>query len=120
MSELSILILDDESLARFGLKEQLELSGYHRVYTAASYEEALDVYRRERPDLAVVDINLESERSGLDFLKAADELTWRIILSGYGRGQYEQELADLEYNLFLEKPITFKEVAKEIGRLTTA
>jgi DNA-binding response OmpR family regulator len=60
-----ILLVDDDALMRRSLAYNLEQAGY-RTSTAASAEDALEMIRRELPDLVLLDINLP----GIDGLEA--------------------------------------------------
>ena len=55
-----ILIVEDEILIGWALKLVLHLAGHHAVGPAASADEALRLAQVERPELAFVDINIES------------------------------------------------------------
>lgn len=111
----SILILDDEILCAMGLKAQLEGAGFHNVLIASSYERAMELYRRFGPEAAIVDINLQSDHTGLDFVRAAEKLTTIIILSGYGANLYRQELQTVRYDKFLEKPAPLEAIVEALG-----
>lgn len=52
-----ILAVDDDQLVRESLRWNLERAG-HRVITVGSGEAAIEVARRERPDLVVLDVGL--------------------------------------------------------------
>lgn len=101
----TILILDDEVISAMSLKAQLEIKGYAKVLTASNYEAAMEIRRREQPTMVIVDINLQSDKSGLDFLREAGRMDRVIILSGYGEELYLDELRSLHYDSFLEKPV---------------
>jgi DNA-binding response OmpR family regulator len=60
-----ILVVDDDSLMRRSLGLQLEQAGY-RASTAANAEDALQLAKRDRPDLVLLDIGLP----GMDGLEA--------------------------------------------------
>lgn len=60
-----ILVVDDDTLMRRSLGLQLEKAGY-RASTAANAEDALQLARRDRPDLILLDIGLP----GIDGLEA--------------------------------------------------
>ena len=53
----TILIVDDEPSMRLLLQAELEDEGY-RVLTAATGEEALDLFDRQAPDLVALDIKM--------------------------------------------------------------
>ena len=54
---MRILIADDESIIRMGLKAMLVEMG-HEVVSAVNGREALDMARRYQPDLAILDIKM--------------------------------------------------------------
>jgi DNA-binding response OmpR family regulator len=62
-----ILLVDDDALMRRSLSFNLEQAGY-RVSTAADAESALDLARRDPPDLILLDIGLPG-MDGLDALR---------------------------------------------------
>ena len=63
-----ILVVDDDALMRRSMAFNLEQAGY-RASTAANAEDALDLARRESPDLILLDIGLPG-MDGLDALRA--------------------------------------------------
>ncbi len=63
----SILLVDDEPNIRFFYSDVLTERG-HRVYEAASGDEAMHVIAEKSPDLVVLDIKLASE-NGLHLLQ---------------------------------------------------
>jgi DNA-binding NtrC family response regulator len=62
----TILIVDDEPAARYGLRKALE--GKYRIAEADSAEAAREALLREQPDLLLLDVVLP-EQDGLSFLK---------------------------------------------------
>ena len=66
-----ILIADDESLIRLDLREMLVELGYDVVGEAGDGRSALDLARKLRPDLVIMDIRMP----GVDGISAAEELT---------------------------------------------
>jgi len=62
-----ILMIDDDALMRRSLAFNLEQTGY-RVSTAATAEDALEMIRRDPPDLILLDIGLPG-MDGLDALR---------------------------------------------------
>ncbi len=51
----TVLVVDDQSVNRIVLKTMLEKEGF-RVLLACDGQEAVDAYRRERPDLVLMDV----------------------------------------------------------------
>jgi two-component system, response regulator PdtaR len=66
-----IVIADDESLIRLDLREMLTDLGYDVVGEAGDGRNALDLARKLRPDLVIMDIKMP----GVDGIAAAEELT---------------------------------------------
>jgi response regulator NasT len=66
-----IIIADDESLIRLDLREMLTHLGYDVIGEAGDGRSAVDLARRLRPDLLIMDIKMPD----LDGISAAEELT---------------------------------------------
>ena len=67
MKPFKILIVEDEVLIADNLKRFLTKKGYHILDIAISYEEAVEIYLREKPDIALLDIRLNGPKTGIDF-----------------------------------------------------
>jgi len=63
---LRILIIEDEVIIADDLQDTLESLGYAVVSSVMSYEDAIEVLQEETVDLALIDIQLASEKSGID------------------------------------------------------
>ncbi len=69
-TEFSVLVLEDQSLVRAGMRALIELSEPRAaVCEAGSYEEALAQLKKSHIRVAFLDIDLKQERSGIDVLK---------------------------------------------------
>lgn len=65
-----VLVLEDEALVRAGMRALIEASEpAAEVHEAGSYEEALECLARHAIDIAFLDIDLKTARSGLDVLE---------------------------------------------------
>jgi len=62
----SVFILEDESVQLELLKVLLKDLGYTDVKTAQNYDQALEVLDHSFPNIALLDINLQTDKSGLD------------------------------------------------------
>jgi len=63
-----ILYVDDDPDYREAMRSIVESGGY-RMAEAATAEEGLEVYKREPPDLVIVDLMMEEVDSGNAFVK---------------------------------------------------
>lgn len=70
---MKILLVDDHVVVREGVRRLLATEVDVSILEAASSQEALDICRRERPDLVVLDLNLTGS-SGLELLRRLVQL----------------------------------------------
>ena len=105
MTTYNILVVDDEKSIRSSLKMILEYSGY-RVIEAHDGASAIEVTRKSRPDLVLLDIKM----TGMDGLEVLEQLHQDypnlpvIILSGHGTVSTAVKATKLGAFDFLEKP----------------
>lgn len=127
MSNIKILIVDDELIMRESLAGWLERDG-HAVQTAASGEEALEKIKAAHFDILLVDIKMEGI-SGLDVLrtvKESDPDAEVVMITAYGSipsaieamkdGAFDYMLKPFDPNelgVLIEKIIQHQEQARE-------
>ncbi|MEQ8194099.1 MAG: response regulator [Rhodospirillales bacterium] len=105
-----ILIIDDEEIARYTLREILE-SENHRVTEAADGVEAGKIFRRESFDLVITDI-IMPDKEGLETIREFKQFrpeTPIIAISGGGRFRTDAYLKfaeELGADHTLNKPFT--------------
>jgi DNA-binding response OmpR family regulator len=61
-----VLIVDDDPAVADAIQSGVRLAGYTVCGIAATPRAALDLMRRHRPSLAIVDVDLGEEGSGID------------------------------------------------------
>ena len=71
--EGSILLVDDEAHIRKFMSLLLRHLGITRIFEAPNGASALEVYKAERPDLVMLDVNMP-QMDGIETLKALKEL----------------------------------------------
>ncbi|MDQ7819276.1 MAG: response regulator [Armatimonadota bacterium] len=101
---LRVLIADDEAVIRLGLRTMLEEQGYRVVGEAGDGARALDLARKLRPDLILLDIKMP----GVDGLQAARELCAErpvIILTAYADREFVERAAAAGVLAYLVKPV---------------
>jgi two-component system, NarL family, invasion response regulator UvrY len=78
---MKILLVDDHVVVRAGVRRLLATEFDVSILEAGSSQEALDLCRRERPDLTILDLNLTGS-SGLELLRRLVQLdkTAKILI----------------------------------------
>ncbi|MBN1440377.1 MAG: response regulator [Anaerolineales bacterium] len=114
MRKLKILVADDESLIRMGLKTMLSGLG-HEVLTAADGHEALSLFHARALDLAILDIRMPFT----DGLEAAQAMCRRrpipvLILTAHGEQDLIEKAAALPIQGYLIKPVDERGLAAAI------
>jgi len=115
MNTITALIVDDEKLAREGLKSLLkEFAEIEIVGEAANADEALDMIDKHKPQLMFLDIEMP-EKNGFELLEELIETPCVIFTTAYN----EFALKAFEVNAFdyLLKPIQTIRLKEAIGKV---
>ncbi len=107
----AILIVDDELIIRKFLKIPLEKRGY-RVLAASTGGEGLAVFRKEDPDIVILDMRLP-DSDGMDILKAimeADPEKIVVMITAYAEIQLAVRAMKLGAFDYITKPFEFEEI----------
>ena len=112
---MKILIADDESIIRMGLKSMLEGMG-HEVVASVNGREALEMTRRQQFDLAILDIKMPYT----DGLQAAKTIARTkpmpiIMLTAFGDNDLIEKASDLPIQGYLIKPVEPAELSAAIN-----
>lgn len=103
---LRVLIADDETIIRKGLRALLEEQGYQVVGESADGTRALDLVTRLRPDLVFLDIKMPGT-DGLQVARAllADRGVPVIILTAYADREFVEQAKEAGVLAYLVKPV---------------
>ena len=113
-----ILVIDDEQGIRNLLDTLLSRKGYD-VVLADSGRKGLELFRRERPDVVVLDLKMP-EMDGLTVLRQIHSLEPEkpvIILTGAGTGEAEQQVRALGVTEYVEKEFSLHLLGDSLKRL---
>jgi len=114
VSRACILVVDDEKLIRWSLKERLEAAGY-RVIEAESGGQALQLFDTE-VDLVLLDLRLP-DVDGLSVLKRTQVLRPGapvILMTAYGTPETLREALASGARRVVSKPFNFDEMLRVI------
>lgn len=91
MDKNTVLVVDDQHLINVMLKEVLSDSGFD-THIASNHLEAVEIAKSERPDIAILDVNLP-DMDGFELLLILREINpdiKAIFISGYFDAEYDQ------------------------------
>jgi AmiR/NasT family two-component response regulator len=113
--KMKILIADDESIIRMGLKSMLEELG-HEVTAAVNGREALEMARRQKFDLAILDIKMPFT-DGLQASKTMARIRPMpiIMLTAFGDDELIEKASDMPIHGYLIKPVELAELSAAIN-----
>ncbi len=113
---MNILIVDDEKLLCWALKQALTEAG-HKVRIAADAEEAWELVRTDDYDAIITDLRLKG-MSGLDLLtkvKARNPGTRVVVMTASGSRASAHDALDRGALGVVEKPFDFQEILTLLG-----
>jgi len=104
-SSTRIVIAEDEAIIRLDLRETLEEEGYMVVADTGRGDDAIDLVRQHRPDVAIFDIKMP----GLDGLDAArvvsaEKLCPVVMLTAFSQREVIEQARDAGALAYLVKP----------------
>lgn len=90
MTSIRILVADDHSVVREGLRRVLDTPGFEVVGEAASGSEAVALAEGLAPDVVVLDVSMKNGNglSSVPLIRAASPLTKVLMLSVHEGGEY--------------------------------
>lgn len=102
-----IVIADDEPITRLDIREILEKKGYNVVGEATDGYDAIEVCKKEKPDLVLMDIKMPI----LDGIKASKIImdnryaTSIVLLTAYSGKEFLEKAKNVDVMGYLIKPI---------------
>ena len=112
---LRVAVIDDENLARQGLRQLL---GAHPelqlIGEADSHDSALQLLRRESPDAIFLDIRMPGG-TGFDLLQTLDVMPKVVIVTAHA--EHASQAFDIEAVDYLLKPVRPARFAQAVRRL---
>lgn len=116
MEKLRLVIADDESIIRLDLKETLQRMGHEVVGEAGDGRSAVELVRRFKPDLAVLDVKMP-ELDGVDAAKeiSGERLAPVLLLTAYSQQDLVQRAMEAGVFAYVVKPFTESDLMPAMG-----
>lgn len=106
MQSLRVIIADNESIIRMDLKEILQEAGHKVIGEASDGLKAVELVRRERPDLVIMDIKMP-EMDGIAAAKiiSQEKLAPVLLLTAFSQKEIVEKAKDSGVLAYLVKPV---------------
>lgn len=120
MSDKKILLVDDDQdiIGPFG--RYFKRNGFPNTFTAQKAKEALEFIEKEKPDLMILDIQLNDEIDGVEILRRTRTTlspnTLVIMVSGH-KELHENECRKIGCHDFWGKPIGPDEIVANVKKI---
>jgi two-component system, cell cycle response regulator DivK len=117
----TVLVAEDSADTRIMLKHAFQVKGY-RVFEAEDGQQALDLARRYRPSLIVIDLNMPV-LDGLEAVKnfrqfeAEGDHTAIVAITAYDVYGMEEAALETGCNKYLAKPLDLEELDRTLKGL---
>lgn len=119
----TLLVIDDDTTVLAAIGEHLERAGY-AVWRATTGQDAIETYRRERPDVVLLDLQLADEDSGRNGRQGIATLgrlhgqrAAVIVLTDAGDDAAAVQAMQLGAENFLTKPVDLRHLEAAVARV---
>ncbi|MGN0653766.1 MAG: response regulator [Oscillospiraceae bacterium] len=119
MKDIKVQISDDSVLVRKKMKDHLASLGIENVVEAVNGNEAVSVYKANKPDIVFMDIVMP-EKSGVEALLdilAYDSSAKVVMASSVGTQENLKIAIAAGAYEFLQKPINYDDVTKILEKI---
>ena len=106
MQLLRIIVADNESIIRMDLRELLEEAGHTVVGEASDGRKAVELARRHKPDLVIMDIKMP-EMDGITAAKiiSQEKIAPVLLLTAFSQKEIVEKAKDSGVLAYLVKPV---------------
>jgi DNA-binding NarL/FixJ family response regulator len=117
---MKVLIVDDSAVVRVRLAELLlEVEGVESVAQAENGQQALELVKSLKPDVAIVDVRMP-RRSGIDLLedvRKSRQTLKVIMLTNFATSENREKCLSLGADYFFDKSSEIEEVVNVLKYL---
>ena len=114
--EVSVLLADDEPHIRLFLKKAIGTMGWRVIAEAATGAEAVEQYRKHRPDVALLDMNMpvmDGQRA-LEAIRAEFPDAFVVMLTSVSSADVIEECLEAGAANYIRKDTNLRELEQEL------
>jgi len=116
LKKLKLLYVEDEDTTREQYLKTFELI-FNETFATSNFEEAINLYKKIKPDLVIIDIDLKDEFNGFDIaakIRDEDLVTKIIFLTAYNDKNYLHRAINSNINGYIIKPLSLDKLISTI------
>jgi len=116
MSDIEILVVEDESIIAMDLEQSLKSLDYAVLATVASGEAAIAQLTESQPDIIIMDIKLKGKIDGIEAGKKINKLynIPIVYMSANADLTKDEHLGINKPGSFISKPVMFEELKETL------
>ncbi len=120
MSSPKIMVVEDKAIIALDIRRFLVSKGYKNTNFYLNGSDALKAIRNNKPDLALLDVILPDEISGIDIAKELKRLSVPFIfISALSNPTHQKAVIKLRPEAIFYKPVNLNEVLVTIQNIFT-
>lgn len=120
MQSWKILVVEDKAIIALDIMRFLKSKGYKNTRYFLNGEDALKAIREERPDLAILDVILHGEISGIHIAEELKKLSIPFIfVSALSNPVHQMAVVNLKPAAIFLKPVNLNEVLSAVQKVLT-
>lgn len=102
-----VVIVEDEGITQMQLRQILTRAGLHIIGAAMSGPEGVEMARRAKPDLVLMDIRMPGEYDGLEAARRilAEQSVCVVMLTAFNDDDYKEQARQIGTCGYVVKPI---------------
>lgn len=119
---INILIVDDAAFMRMMIKDILEKNGFNVIGEASNGVEAVELYKKEKPDIVTMDITMPKVDGieAVKLIKEYDNEAKIIMCSAMGQQAMVMDAIRAGAKDFIVKPFQADRVIEAINKVVLA
>ncbi|WP_138433084.1 LytR/AlgR family response regulator transcription factor [Winogradskyella algicola] len=116
MNKIRVLIVEDEVIIADNIRDALESLGYDVLEPAINFTEAIETIENEKPDIAILDVQLSGKKTGIDLAQViTDQYKFPFIFLTSNSDELTlNEAKQVSPSAYLVKPFSKRELYTSI------
>lgn len=118
LKSFTLLYAEDDESIQIEMLEYFS-SYFKEVYVANDGREALEIYKKNKPDVMILDIYMP-HISGLELTKIVRENDYKtkiVLITAFSKNSVLLEAINLDINYYITKPVTLQNIKEMLNKI---